>query len=327
MNPRSIEVSGRLAAFVVASTLMPGAVFADASPANVASAKALLAEGRELRAKGEHAKARDRFKAAWALVPTTIIGVDLAREHVACGELIEGREIALEVTKLPENAKESVEGKAARAEAAKLAADLKSRIPAIVVKLQGVPIGKTAHVTIDGEVLPTAALGAPRKVNPGPRMVVARVDDVERSAKVTVAEGAIEEVVVSFEGSASIGKPVDTFAHKTEDSPPRSVWPLVSLGVGAAGVITGTVFAVLAVTDRRDINELCPDKCPPVNEGKKNELLSSEKGHWWLAGIVGGVGLAALGIGAWGLLRPARANGARIQLFVGTGVLNVRVVF
>ncbi|MBK7402872.1 MAG: hypothetical protein IPJ34_43270 [Myxococcales bacterium] len=161
-----IRRSSEVLVLCVACLATPSFVYADPSPGNVATAKSLVVEGRDLRAKGEHAKARDRFKAAWALVPTPIIGLDLARELVACGQLVEGRETALAAAKLPEGAKESAEGKTARAEATKLAAELRDRIPSLVVRVENAESLKGLRVTLDGEELPVAALNVSRKVDP-----------------------------------------------------------------------------------------------------------------------------------------------------------------
>ena len=315
MSRKSIEAC----AYLLASVLAASTAYAEASPANVASAKSLLAEGRDLRAKGDHTKARDRFKAAWALVPTPIIGLDLANEHVACGELIEAREIALEVTRLPENAKESADGKAARAEASKLASDRKTRIPSIVVKVAGVGAGKVVHATIDGEVLPSGALGAPRKVNPGTRLVVVKIDAVERRAKVTVAEGSTEEVLLDFAGPLASGE-------GSKDGSARPMWPWLSIGVGAVGLIGGVYFATEWVREDGIVNA----PCLRTDEACRGAVSKAETGRTSsiaLTIVLGGLGLAASSVGIWGLLRTSPPATGRIQPLVGLGTAGVLVRF
>ena len=61
---------------------------ADPTPAAIASAKSLVADGRKLRDAGDTKGARDKFRAAYALVPTPIIGLDLGKADVALGELV-----------------------------------------------------------------------------------------------------------------------------------------------------------------------------------------------------------------------------------------------
>lgn len=235
---------------------------AEPSAADVTTAKSLVVEGRGLRAKGQHAAARDRFKGAWALVPTPIIGMDLAREHVALAELVEGREIAIAITKLPTIPKESDESRSARADAAKLANELAARIPSVVITVAPMPAGAT--VQLDGGPVPAATLGVPRKLNPGKHEIVVRVGAKETARTVTLGEG--QERAVTIDGKELIGtggdpSPTST-APKTATSleAGRPTWAWIALGAGGVGAVLGVVGTATAFGGASKFNE-ANDEC------------------------------------------------------------------
>lgn len=255
---------------VVAMTATTATTRGEPSAANIASAKSLVAEGRVLRTKGEHKTARDRFKAAYALVPTPIIGLDLAKEHVALGELIEAREVALDVTNLPASAKESADGAAARKDADTLAAELKGRIPSITVRVEGASSGAT--LSIDGESVPAAAIGAPRKINPGSHVVEVSVGAKKQTRKIEVAAGESREVAFAFAkdeaADASSTEPPKS-AAPAPDGPTNNTWSYVAFGVGGVGLLVGGITGVMALSKKSKLDEDCGSgTCPPELHGE-----------------------------------------------------------
>lgn len=312
-------------AFVLALLLAVSVTQAEPSPSDVATAKSLLVEGRKLRAQSKHELARDKFKAAWALVPTPIIGLDLARAYAACGQYVEARELALEVTRLPEGPKESAEGKAARADAATLAAEVKAKIGSLTVTLEGPSAGKGARVTIDGEVVPAEAVGVPRKVNPGKHVVVVTVGGIAQTKNVEVAEGGSESVSVTV-GTTSHANP-ETPGSAPVDGPVRPAWPWVAVGVGAVGVVASGVFTALALKKNAELVDFSENHVnTPQNDAELKDLKSTRNSWWMGAALVGSVGLAAGALGAWGLTRePTKSAGA--HLLVGLGTATFRFVF
>lgn len=315
-------------ALVLAVCLTVSTTHAEPSPSDVATAKSLLVEGRQLRAQNKHDLARDKFKAAWVLVPTPIIGLDLARAYVACGQYVEAREVALEVTRLPEGPKESAEGKAARVEATKLAAEAKGKIASLVVKIEGLS-GRPAQATIDGEPVPVDTLGLGRKLNPGMHAVVVTVGGIAHTKHVQLADGASASVTVI------VGAPAPGVTAK-ESAPPstltdaasRPTWPWVAVGLGATGVLVGGVFAALALGKESAIRAECPTDCAGIESKKTavDDLRSSRTTFQIAAVALGGVGLAAGALGVWGLTRePAKVGG--VQLLVGAQAATVRITF
>lgn len=311
-------------ALVLALTAVAPWTRADASPADVATAKSLVVEGRSLRAKGNHVTARDRFKAAWALVPTPIIGFDLAREHAGLGELIEAREVAIEVTKLPENPKESAEGRAARAGATKLANDLASRIPSLTIQIDDLPSG--AIVLLDGATIPVDTLGAPRKVNPGKHEIVVRAGEKEKARTVSLAEGAQKDVRIDASGLA----PVRSKATEPTSSAPSAdrttpTWAWIGFGVGAVGLIAGGAFAITALGH----NSTLSDECPPgrCTQARIDGLKEPRDDAWAWTVVAGAVGVAGIAIGVAGLSSGKSSATTTTGLRLGPGVATWTMTF
>ena len=119
------------------------------SASDLASARALYKEARELRDKGDPKGALEKFKAANALAGTPITALELGRTHAQIGQPVEALETWLSVARMKEQPNESENAKAARAEAASLAQQIGSRIPSLVVKVEGAPPGSTPQVTVD----------------------------------------------------------------------------------------------------------------------------------------------------------------------------------
>jgi len=272
---------------------------AEPSAVDVTTAKSLVVEARALRAKGKHAPARDRFKGAWALVPTPIIGMDLAREHVALGELVEGREVAIAVTKLPDIPKESDESRTARADAAKLANELAARIPSIIITVTPLPAG--AAVTVDGAAVPTATLGVPRKLNPGKHEIVVRVGEKDATRTVTLAEGQERSVTIDGMelGAASDAPSVGSSSPSTSGgatSPEggRPTWAWIALGVGGVGAVVGAAGTVTAFSGSKKTSDAPARTDPLWEEGKRENTTGIALAVVGGAVLVGGLVVFAI---------------------------------
>jgi hypothetical protein len=201
LQPR-IRTSPRRSNFVALCacsliSLAAPSAFADPTPEDVATAKALVRTARELRAAGEHPAALDKYRAAYALVPTPITGIELAEELASNGLLVDGREMFLTVAKMPAKDGEKREYTEARAKAAERANELGPRIPTLIVRVHPSVVAGDVHVSIDGREIPAAALGLPRKVNPGEHALSVRVGaGAPFESTVTMVEAETREVVL-----------------------------------------------------------------------------------------------------------------------------------
>ncbi|MBK7402873.1 MAG: hypothetical protein IPJ34_43275 [Myxococcales bacterium] len=140
-----------------------------------------------------------------------------------------------------------------------------------------------------------------------------------------MSEASTKEVTLKItptEGAAS-SKPSPASAEA------KPVWPWVTLGVGAVGLVAGGIFVLQAADKNSAIDDTCPNANCGGDQTKKDKVdaLKSSRANLWLgAGLLGGVGLAAGVVGIWGLTRSP-TNTAGVHLLVGIGSATVRVVF
>ncbi len=261
-------------AFAVAACALASVAHAQ-SAAEMETARALFKEGKELRAKGDLRGAIEKMQAAHTAARTPITGLELARTHAMLGELIEAREVALDVARIRVAPDESERSAEARAQATRLAEEVRERIPDVTVHVTGAPEGVVPEVLLDRRALPPELVGEPFKVNPGVHVVVvveprggaasrASVTVAEReSQQVTLAyprpaaepqaatlPGEVhppEEPPVRFVAGASLALVPSYFFRQKEDTLGRSDQPEFGIGLGVeAGASLAPGFEVFA---------------------------------------------------------------------------------
>lgn len=305
------------------------------SAGDVAQARELYNQGLALRDKGDLAGAVEKLRAANALARTPITGIELGRAYVATGKLVEARETLLAVGRLPVTPQETARSTSARAEAARLAEQVRARIPSLVVTVTGVPIDSVA-VTIDGAAVPTEALTAPRLVNPGAHELIATsTSGGSATTKVDVKEGETRTVqlTITFTGGApsqptgpgAVVPPAggaasqDTAPPASSSSPARPVLIFGGFGLVAVGAVVGSVTGFMALSKGSSVKNACDGlTCPTsvngdLTSGRSLATVST------ISFIVAGVGAAA---GVVGLaLHPHTEGGASAWLtpWVGPG--------
>jgi len=332
-----------LGASLVLSALVaaPGRAHAQ-SAADLASARALYKEARELRDKGDTRAALEKFKAANALAGTPITALELGRTHAQAGQPVEALEAWLSVARMRVDPKESENAKSARAEAATLAEQIAPKIPSLVVKLEDPPPDVT--VTVDGATLPAETLGHPRKLDPGDHTVVARGRGVsDETRAVRLEEGAAETVTIVFPRARALAAPAPSVpapvpaasaapaprpASHEETRARTSPLVYVGFGVGAAGLVVGAIGGGVALAEKGKLGPLCEGlSCDP----SAKKIVSS--GRTWatvstVGFVVGGVGVAA---GIVGLLMPRRevvvVPGLTARLVLDPGAVGLEGTF
>jgi hypothetical protein len=300
---RSLALVVALAAVVPART-----AFADPhSAVDVAQARELFNAAMDLRDKGDAAAALEKFRAAHALAETPITGLELGRTYMATGKLVEAREAFLSVGRIAVQPAETSRSVAARKESVELAEAVRPRIPSLVVHIVGVPEDSVA-VTIDGAAVPTAALVAPRLVDPGSHRIVATTTsggNAQTTVELREGESRNVELKIVLTGGnpvpAAVPAPVSPQATTTEPAPstgdgaPPSagLGPLVyaGFGVAAAGLAAGTVTGLMSFSRASAVKNACSGlSCPSSVDGD----LSSGR----TLGTVSTVAFAVAGAGA-----------------------------
>ncbi len=318
------------AAGLLAPALPSSVAHAEATASDLESARDLYKLGKALRDKGDLVGALEKFKAAHALANTPITAVEYGRTLERHGDLVEARDVFLSVARIPAKANESANTKSARAEADKLAEELKARLPSLVVTIAGVP-SDNVTLLIDGVAIPRAAFGEPRKLNPGLHVVRASVAaGPEKRMEITLAEKEQRTVVVTLEPPPAPAPdvPVKPSAPIEAPKPSPDVQPAsrglpaltwIGISIAVAGAATGTVTGLTAWSRARTAKESCVDgACPPsvhsmVDSGKTFGNISTT------AFVVAGLGV---GVAVFGLLSrepPRERAAARVHPVVGLG--------
>lgn len=281
--------------------------------------------------RGEFAAARDLFEQAERRfhAPTLLLG--LARAEVGLGRLAAAREVYLRIPRTTTADAPPAFQKAIEAAQQELIA-LDPRIPRLSLAVEG---ASDAQITLDGGPF-AGQLGAAFPVDPGEHEVRAVHQGRSESARFRAVEGATSSVVLRFPlpGAApSAAPPVSSLAPAAPSASGASVasvppaldgptrWPravgYAALGVGAAGLVTSGISALIALRQREVLLDRCGGSVCPESERARHEDFRSSLRLANTAAVVGGVGVL-LG-GALLLVTPASPRQASFCL-PGLGV-------
>jgi len=333
-------------AFAVALVLFAGPVYADAA-ADIAAARSLGIEGVKLADAGNCAEAVDKLARAEALHHAPTILGRLGECQVELGKLVEGTEHLQKVVREPLAPNAPAAFVAAVERAKKVLAVAQPKIAQLTLVIEPA----TATVTIDGVAISAASIGTPRPIDPGAHeitvsapgfttatskivLAVSEVRKLERKLEpVPVVEPKVEPKPVEPAVAPPPPPPVAKPAPPTKDPPEpteaggvdgRTVaW--VALGIGAAGLISGATFGIVALDARNSLDHDCPDrKCPPDAEKQLDDA-----NDWATLSTVGFV-VAGAGAGVSAFLfatTPSKPAHASIAPVLGLGSLGLRGVF
>lgn len=305
-----------------------------------------MQEGRKKRDKGDHTGALEAFKAAHQLMKVPTTGLEVGREQIELGQLVEARDTLLEVVRMPKSDGEPAQFAVARKDAQKLADGVAPRIPSIRFVVKGLDADEAKTISVDGVAVPPAIAGVPRKVNPGNHHVVITARATERAVDVQVAEGATADANVDFTGvpkpvvapEPTPDKPVATTTTTTTTSPSttptvapaRGISPLVWVGFGVAvvGAISGTVTGVAHISNTSRLEQKCPGGSCPSRYDADYDLTKTLGTVSTISFAVAGAGLL---LGVYGLVsgpsttttESKPATGLRVKPIVGVGALGV----
>lgn len=299
----------------VALTTAGGARAAEPTAADRERARTLLLDGRAKLEAGDARSAVKAFQAAHAIMGVPTTGLDLARGLVALGRLIEARNVALDVTRLPEARPEPGAFTRARIEAAKLAEALAARIPALVIEVNGPPEGEVT-VTVDGAAVPSQALGLSWKVDPGAHVVEASAPGFRRERRtVRVEEGTTVPVKLALSAADATGGGIRPWA-----------WLSGGAGLVALGFSVG--FAVDYANVRSTVAKECPQNlCARYDDAAADDLEARWNRDIGLAIGLGAVGLAGIGAAVYGIVTaaPSTPSDAALTPWFAPGVAGFRL--
>ena len=303
-----VSRTGVGALLVAAALTLAPAARADVSASDRETARTLMAEGDKKREAGDFAGALKAFQQADTIMNVPTTGLEVARVQVRLGKLLEARDTLARVIRIPVSAGEPAVFATARKTAETLNAELGERVPGVRIKVAGADPGVEPQVVIDGETVPSS-IAAPRKLNPGAHEVVVTAGAVERRQSFSLAERETRELTVDMSPAAPPPPPPPDEPRGKGAGPGKALM-YGGFGVGAVGVVVGSITGLMSISNVSSIRESCvDDRCPP----DKQSDIDSAKGLGTVstvAFIVGGVGI---GVGVVGLLMTPKDQPAQGQ--------------
>jgi hypothetical protein len=319
----------RSIALALSVVLFSAPAFAAPTAAQRETARRLMDEGKEKTRAGDLTRALEAYRKANDLMKVPTTGYALARAHLALGHLVEARDVALEVVRLPRESNEPAVFDDARKKSKELEASLKPRIPTVKIIIKG---GPATRVTVDDGEVAQLLLGEPVAVNPGKHVVVAKnADGVAASADVDLAERDAKEVDLSLPAAKPVVVSAPVPEAKPKDEAPRERSDAATgliyggFGLAAAGLVVGAVTGAIAFSKADTVKGQCENKiCDPA---AKSDLDGASS-----MATISTIGFVAAGVGAAcgmiGLILPKSSpSGSALQWNVGPAGAEVRGTF
>jgi hypothetical protein len=335
---------GWLAATVV--TVVFSSVLSVSTPAfaqsdeDRAGARAAAGEGAKAMDAERWSDAVDLFTRAESLVHAPPHLLYMARAYVKLGKLVRARETYLKVARetLPPSAPPAFAD--ARARAIEESAALEARVPTVRVVIEGAKPGEVVTVTMDGAAVPPALMGVAHPVDPGEHTFEA-TGSTMASEKMTlaIAEGKAETMTLPLSrpiAAAPIQATPETapIAEQPSGGSGLRTGAFIAWGIGAVGVVAGTVFVIQNRGKRSDADALCTgSRCPKSSESQIATLDSDADKAATLAWVGYGIGVAGIAAGTVMFLmsspsKPApTANAAKIQPWISPTSAGLRGSF
>ncbi|HWA76983.1 MAG TPA: hypothetical protein VG937_31830 [Polyangiaceae bacterium] len=317
---RSLVLLSSLATLVLCR---PALAQAPARAEDVAAARALGVQGVRLADQGKCSEAIENLERAEALYHAPTILGRLGECQVEVGRIVLGTENLNRVVReqLPPNAPAAFQ--AAQQRAKGVLDRALPRIAYLVVKVTPKDLPATV-VTVDGAPVPNALIGAERPTDPGNHEVIVKATGYnETKASVTLAEGSHQEVALVLTADPNAVAAAAAPSTPTAPPPPAALPPTapaptpvagsgsnhtlayVMLGVGGAGLITGSVTGLMAMSKKSSLD--CPNsKCPTP----EHDTLDSAKTLATISTIGFGVGIAGAAVGVVLLVTGGKSEAA-----------------
>lgn len=277
------------------------------------AARQLATEGSALYQQNDFDAACDRFGRAYQLVQKPNVGIWLARSLVRAGRLVEASERYLELERVVLEPGAPADQQQAVADSAKERQQLLPRLPFVTISVVGAD-PSAVFVSLNGKVVKPALIGVRQPVNPGTLVAKGVRGEQVALAKLVLAEAESREIRLEFApvahapaASASTGASASDQGPLTspprQRSEPMQLLGFVGLGLGGASLITGGVFGILTLRDKRQLDARCPNRaCGPA----EHDLVDAYAAKGTISGValISGAVLATAG-GALLLFAPS----------------------
>jgi hypothetical protein len=326
----------------VTAVLMLGSVAAYAEPtaAEKETARGLMTQGRAQRASGDVKGALKSFQAADTIMRVPTTGYELAKTQEAAGLLVEARDTALRVTRMPVQPGEAAPFAEARSTSQQLSDELAERIPTLKITVTGAADGEDPLVSVDGgKAASLSVLGLGVRVDPGHHVVTAKTPHGAAKQEADVAEKESKDVTLALVASTGTDDTTTPPPGPGPDTPPDVPPPsnshtlaYVGFGVAGAGVIVGTITGILTFSKKSSAKSGCTnDMCPPSTYDdidSAHSFATVSTISFIVAGVGATVGILDLVLGSSSA--PAAAPPpaeAHVSPWIGLGSAGVRGTF
>jgi hypothetical protein len=302
------------AALVTALSVARFASGAEPSAADRETSRDLYAQGVKALAASDYSAAERACGGAVKLVQAPTGAVCWGKALEGLGQFVEARDAFLAAAHYLAKPDEPPVFAAARVEGRAAAERVERRIATIVLTVTGPDHSTPLRVAIDGAEIASGTSRLPRKLNPG-RHVVLVASPGYRTARleVTAEEGQEQRVEVRLRTTPP-GGAADAEPAQSSSAPSRTP-AFVALGVGATGLVVGSVFGAMALSDKSTLDSQtgCPSSCPASAQSQIDALHS----HQWASDI--GLGIGVIGVGVGAVLLVTSSHGPEVPS-VGLGL-------
>ena len=297
--PAALTLAGMLTVVDAGAEVTP----TDSTASGRDLARSVAVTGREAFYAGDYETALALFRRAYTLFPAPTVVLYEARSLEKLGFWLEALEAYVRTTQMPVDGAPAQFSEAVAA-AREEARDLRSRIPTLTLKVDGVSgHDPSLELSINGRAIGAAQLGQAQSLNPGVYQVSGSVSPDRRDeSKVVLEKGQNLTVVLALAapsltppppgGSNADGSLVD---YSDASSRPTPWLAYAAGGVGVAGVGTGLVTGLMATSKHSEAETACGEDriCPPgteaVNAFRTLRLISTVSYGIGAAGIAAGV--------------------------------------
>jgi hypothetical protein len=297
-----------------------GSAAAEPSAADKETSRGLYREGIHLLETRDFAGAERACRGAHALVQAPTSTSCWARALESLGRLIEARDAFLEAARYPAAAGEPAVFTSARESAREEADALATRIPTIVLAVSGAPEGAALTATVDGAPIAPDTVRLPRKIDPGPHVVVVEAPGFRPvRVEVNAGEGRQQQVPVALQATSDGAPPAPLPASAPARPQAPAPWlTYASFGVGAAGLALGLAAGLAAGAKDSTIAAECAGSVCPASARADIDSFHSLKTLSAAGYVVGAAGVLA-GATLWVMTPRAPAGWPSAALWVGPG--------
>ena len=277
---------------ILAALAISSMAYADPSPAEKETARSLMSEGRARRDRHDVKGALESFQAADAIMRVPTTGFEVARAQVALGQLVEARDTLRRVTHIAPKSDDPRPFAEARASAQSLDDELAERIPSLHVVVSGAPEGAAATAQIDSMTVPSEAMNAPIRLNPGHHTITVTAGGASGRGEVVLEERATKTVTIQLTGAPTADVSTEAPPAAPADSHTMRTLAYVGFGLAIAGGAAGSITGLMSLSKTSAVKQSCTDNHCPSSVANDLDTAKTTATVSTIAFIAAGAGLA-----------------------------------